>query len=362
MDKTDYKELGARIFCFAAIGALITAFFKYLFSYFVPFIIAWITAYAVYPVARYFSRKTKMSRKICSVALVFLALILILLLMISIGAVAVREADKLSEYLKSNGDTVEKYFDGVSQEIESFTERLSFLGDKRNYEQSSKITKAINSAFEKIYQSAVERLGDAISNFATNVMTALPSAALALVVTVVACFYFAADIDRVNAKIKSLLPQKASAFLVRLHDKLKNSLGKYIRAYGILFALTFFELLAGFLILKIDYAFAAALGVAFIDFLPVFGTAAVLIPWSIFLLITGKYKLGIGMLVLLGIVTVVRQAAEPKIVGKSFGIHPLISLASVYLGYKIFGFFGMVTAPFVALALFADGKDEKDVR
>lgn len=290
MDKTDYKELAARIFCFAAIGLLTVALFKYLFSYFVPFVIAWMTAYAVYPAARYFSRKTSVPRKICSVALVSLALILILLLIISIGAVAVREAYKVTEYLKNNADAVERYFDEALQSIESFTERIPFFGEKWNYDRSPAISEAINSAFAKIYQSAAEKLGGAISNFATGVMSALPSATLALVITVVACFYFAADIDKVNAKIEDLLPQKILGILTRLRNKLKNSLGKYIRAYGILFVLTFAELLVGFLILKIDYAFVAALGVAFVDFLPVFGTAAVFDPLECVFIAYGKIR------------------------------------------------------------------------
>jgi predicted PurR-regulated permease PerM len=45
----------------------------------------------------------------------------------------------------------------------------------------------------------------------------------------------------------------------------------------------------------------------------------------------------------------VRQFIEPKIVGEKLGIHPLLTLASFYLGYRIFGFIGILLAPILLI-------------
>ena len=94
-----------------------------------------------------------------------------------------------------------------------------------------------------------------------------------------------------------------------------------------------------------DYALILAIVVAIIDFLPILGTGTVLIPWSLVMIFTKNYLLGFGLLVLYATISVVRQIAEPKILGKSFGLHPIIALIGIYAGYRLFGFIGIILAP-----------------
>ena len=56
-----------------------------------------------------------------------------------------------------------------------------------------------------------------------------------------------------------------------------------------------------------------------------------------------------GLIVLLIVHEVVRQFAEPKIVGKSLGLHPIISLVLLYVGYSLFGFAGLLLTPVVGI-------------
>ena len=88
---------------------------------------------------------------------------------------------------------------------------------------------------------------------------------------------------------------------------------------------------------------------AVVDLLPVLGAGAVLIPWAIVSLLFGSYQMGLGLLILYGVVTLVRQIAEPHVVGSSLGLHPFISLFSVFIGWELFGILGMIVAPFAAL-------------
>ena len=115
--------------------------------------------------------------------------------------------------------------------------------------------------------------------------------------------------------------------------------------------ITFCETLIGFLIMGVEYAFLMATLVAFVDILPIFGAGTVLIPWAIFSLLTSNTPLGIGLLVLYAVTLVVRQFIEPKIVGTTLGIHPLATLASVYLGLSFFGFWGLILGPMSVLII-----------
>ena len=124
-----------------------------------------------------------------------------------------------------------------------------------------------------------------------------------------------------------------------------GSVFKLIKGYGILMLMTFLELLAGFLILRVKYALLLSLLIAVIDILPVLGTGTVLIPWGIAGLILKNTALGIGILVLYAVITVIRNFAEPKIIGKQIGINPLFTLLSMFIGIKLLGFAGVIIFP-----------------
>ena len=119
-------------------------------------------------------------------------------------------------------------------------------------------------------------------------------------------------------------------------------------------SITFIELFVGFLILGIDYSFVLAILIAVLDILPVLGTAVVLAPWGIILLLMKNYFLGVGMLILLLIISIVRQIIEPKILGDSFGVHPLVSLITLYIGLKLFGVVGMVLLPMIVMIVLSE--------
>ena len=99
------------------------------------------------------------------------------------------------------------------------------------------------------------------------------------------------------------------------------------------------------------YALVVALIVALVDLLPVIGTSTILIPWGIVELILGNVKLGVGILVTMAIVFVIRQIIEPRIVSGQVGLHPLITLVCIFVGLKIFGVIGMLIVPLVVLCI-----------
>ena len=104
-------------------------------------------------------------------------------------------------------------------------------------------------------------------------------------------------------------------------------------------------ILTGFLILRIDYALILALGIAIFDALPFFGSGAILIPWAIVGFLSGKTSLGVGLLIIYLSVLLMRQMIEPKVVGSSIGMHPLLTLISMYAGYRIFSIGGLILGP-----------------
>ena len=96
------------------------------------------------------------------------------------------------------------------------------------------------------------------------------------------------------------------------------------------------------------YAFTLALFISILDFLPVLGVGTILLPWACGLFLLGNYRLGLGLIILWGVVTLIRQLVEPHIVSRSIGLHPLITLLAVYVGFRLFSLPGMLALPFLA--------------
>ena len=137
-----------------------------------------------------------------------------------------------------------------------------------------------------------------------------------------------------------------------MKKRICGTAAKYLRAYVLLLFLTFCQLFVGFLILDVKYPLLIALLVALVDILPILGVGSVLIPWGIIeLVITKNIYTGLGLFIIYIVVTVIRQITEPKVVAGSLGLHPLLTLVSMYAGLRLFGIFGMIIGPAAVLTI-----------
>lgn len=241
------------------------------------------------------------------------------------------------------------------EKINKFREKLP------NTTSDAIATDTVYDGLISLILSSLQSVSDAVAKTATSLISGLPDLIFALITTVIALFYISADsnllydkksLSEAPALIKSILLFKENA---------ANAVKKYAKSYLIILLITFSELFLGFVLLRIDYALLLSLITAIIDFLPVLGTGIVLVPWSIACFISGNIKRGVGLLVLWGIMYVVRQLTEPKIVSGVMGIHPLLSLFSIYLGYISCGFIGMIIFPILLYIAKESFKKEKSV-
>lgn len=74
-----------------------------------------------------------------------------------------------------------------------------------------------------------------------------------------------------------------------------------------------------------------------------------MIPWAIICALNGDINLGIAIIILLIIMSVIRQILEPKLVSKNIGVHPIFTLIAMYTGFKIIGVIGLLVGPIVLI-------------
>ena len=348
MDK-DFKRASNITVIVAGIIAFAWLFFKYALAALCPFIFAAIIAALVSSSAKKLSRLTKMPEKIISTALALLFFGAIAAVLYFSVSRLLGELYDITSRLSSDPDAVSRFLDEIIARLAPLGERFSFI--KRIIE---------SEALEQLGVDLDRLIPEAVSSLTASITEALPSAAMTLfkvipdtllfvAVLVISTFYFAADGERIASSISSLLPEKWAAKLPVIRRKIYDTLISYVKAYLVIMLMTFCEVFLGLSILGVRYAFVISLVIAVVDILPILGTGSVVVPWAIFSFATSNYKIGIGLLVIYGAVSLVRQIAEPKIVGNSLGLHPLATLASVYIGVKTIGFAGIFIGPVVAL-------------
>ena len=162
------------------------------------------------------------------------------------------------------------------------------------------------------------------------------------------------------------MPQKWVQKIGKHIREITSSLGGYLKAEAILIIISFIISLIGLYVFKIfgmniKYPLLIALGIGFVDALPILGSGAVMVPWAVISALNGDIKLGISIVVLWIIMSIVRQFLEPKIVSGKIGIHPIFTLIAMYTGFKLIGVMGMLVGPIVLIILksiFAKELDE----
>lgn len=342
--------------------ALAYVFFKYLFWVVAPFLLSFFIAMLLQKPLRFLDKKTdKKAHSFWSILLIIITLLVILgPISIILSAVGARISEFVS-YISTQLSDLPTFLATMENELLDF---LKFLPDKLYATVSSNITdsftKWIDGSDSASLAIDLNTLKSGITTGVSGVYSIvknIPSALISIVIGIVACVLFTKDYDFIVKFIQKQLPESKKNSLVEFKKVFYKTILTMFKAYGLIMCITFLELFLGFSTLSLlgilnnNYYVLIAIGTAIFDILPIAGSGGVLIPWAIFALVTGNYKLAIGIIIIYAAISVIRQYIEPKIVGSSLGVHPILTLMGLYFGLKLFGFIGMLIVPLTIMTL-----------
>jgi len=348
---TEYRRAANITIVVAGWIALAWLFFEYALSALMPFILAYLVAALITPFVRKITEKTKIPGKLSSAVILIAVFSGVLALLYASISRLILELGALLRRLSENPEIVGDTFKGIIDRLTGNGSHFSFLQKIFESDALSGLGIDIDKVLRDALGSMVSSLTASLPSAAVSLIRNIPSAMLFVIVFLIAAFYFAADGVSIGRGLSSFLPDKWRERLPMLAEKVKKTLVGYVKAYFLIMLLTFCEMLIGLSILGVEYAFIMAIVIAVVDILPILGAGTVLVPWALFSFLTSNTPLGVGLLVLYAVTLVIRQFAEPKIVGGAIGIHPLATLASVYLGLRFLGFAGIFVGPMIALLL-----------
>lgn len=312
--------------------------------FFMPFIVGYIIALMASPLVRFFEEKLKIKRKAGTVFVIVAVIALIVLCIYLISAKLVQEIIGFIEALP-------QMWSGFEADFKEFGNRFDII--------YKKFPTNIQAALGNIISSLSNYLGDiigkissptieAVGNFAKQV----PSVLISVIMALLSAYFFVAEKYTLTELIGNCMPDYVNARFLMIKRSLSRAVGGYLIAQLKIEVWMYLLLVIGFSILKVDYALLIAVGVAFLDLLPFFGTGTVLVPWSVIKFINGDYMMGIGLLIIWGVGQLARQIIQPKIVGDSIGVSPLPTLFLLFVGYKLAGVIGMIIAVPIGIIIY----------
>lgn len=346
----------------AMVLGLVYFFVKYLFGITAPFLLSFFFAVCLQRPLRKLDKKTNNKmHTFWSMFLVILVLAVIIGPVVLILSLIGKEIVEFVSFLGEQLNDLPNFLATLQNEIISL---LKFLPDGIYTSVSDSINVFFSNLINDFDLSKlnidVKSITSSLSSGITGVYSVvknIPSALLSLVIGIIAWIFFTKDYNYIVGFIKCQLPESKKNLLSETKQIFSKTILKMLRAYGLIMFITFCELFLGLTILNLigvmdnGYVFMIAIAIAVFDILPVAGSGGILIPWAVVSVILGNYPQAIGLIIIYVVITVIRQYIEPKIVGTSLGVHPIVTLAGLYFGLKLFGFMGMFIVPLTVMTL-----------
>lgn len=320
-----------------------------LIIFFSPFVVGWIIALIAGPLVRFFEEKIKLKRKAGSVFVIVVIIGLVVLILYLVGA-------KLTEQAVGIVNGLPEMWAAAQEDFKDIADNLNVI--------YSKFPKDVQETLTNVTEQVRDYIGNLLGKIGTptiaaagNLAKQVPSILIGIIMALLSSYFFVAEREQINESFHRVMPMSIQNRYEMLKRGLVKAVGGYFKAQLKIEVWMYLILLIGLTVLRVDYAFLIALGIAFLDFLPFFGTGTVMVPWAIIKILSADYPMAIGLLIIWGGGQLVRQLIQPKIVGDSVGMEPLPTLILLYIGYKIGGVLGMLVAVPVGLIAYTMYKE-----
>ena len=302
-----------------------------------PFLIAWLFCYLVYPIVKFFQYKLRLKNRLLSI---FVVLTLIAALAVGLCYLVippvVEEFNTLKvfvlNYLTSGGDNA-----SIPDVIDRFVYSHLDWAAVESYFSAERIGDLVKGALPKIWSVLTQSF---------SVVWGL----VAIFMFMVYVLFILKDYEILARGWVRLIPEKYRERVVRLAEDVEDSMSDYFRGQslvalcvGILFSI-------GFVIIDFPLAIGFGLFVGALNIVPYLQTVAI-VP-TVFLALVKAANTGNNfwwILLAAGIVFLVVQVIQetiliPRIMNKVTGLNPAVILLSLSVWSSLLGLVGMIIA------------------
>lgn len=308
---------------------------NYLSSVLLPFFVAWLLAYLLYPIVKFVQYKLHVPTRALSIVVTLVFVIAV------ISGIFYLIIPPMIEQFEKLGEIMTNYLHQKTH-INNFPRAvLQWINENKegiqDFFKQKDVTDAIRKAMPKVF--------DVLGQTANIVISIVAS-----LITLLYMFFILLDYEYLSTKWIKIFPQKARPFWKALMGDVERELNNYIRgqslvalSMGILFCI-------GFTIIDFPMAIGLGILIGIMDLVPYLHTFA-LIPTAFLALLkaadTGQnfwIILAAAVAVFCIVQIIIDMVITPKIMGKAMGLNPAILLLSLSVWGTLLGFIGLIIA------------------
>lgn len=322
----------------AGIGLLIAAIFcliNYLSSVLIPFFVAWLLAYLLYPIVKFVENKLHVRVRALSIiiTMIFVVSVVSLIVYLIIPPM-IDQFQKLYVILS--------HWVHETTHTNSISEWLSQVLTE-NHQRIEAFFKSPD--FTATLKSAAPKFFNVLSQTASIILSIVAS-----LITLLYMFFILMDYEYLTANWIRIFPPKVRPFWNELMNDVERELNNYIRGQSAVAACMGVMFCVGFSLLDFPMAIGLGILIGIMDLVPYLHTFA-LIPTAFLAMLkaadTGQnfwviFGLAVGLFAVVQIIT--DMIVTPKIMGKAMGLNPAVLLLSLSVWGTILGFIGLIVA------------------
>lgn len=308
---------------------------NYLSGVLLPFFVAWLFAYLLYPIVRFvqYRMKVKIRALAIVVTLVFVIGLISLMLWFIIPP--------MIEQFQKLGDVMSRWVQQTTHTNNVSALIRDFLSDHR-----TEIERFFKSKdFSDAMRTAMPRLFEFVGQTANVVLSIIAS-----MITLLYMFFILLDYEFLTTNWVRIFPEKHRSFWHLLMKDVERELNKYIRGQGLVALCMGIMFCIGFTIMDFPMAIGLGILIGIMDLVPYLHTFA-LIPTAFLAMLkaadTGQnfwavFGLAVGLFCIVQLIT--EAVVIPRIMGKAMGLNPAILLLSLSVWGALLGFVGLIIA------------------
>ncbi|WP_067727321.1 AI-2E family transporter [Oceanobacillus damuensis] len=299
------------------------AFFSFLLTLLVPFIISALIAYLLHPLVEKLHRMN-IPR---SLAILFIYLI----------------------FFGGTGYLIYRGYPAIVHQLEDLNDNLpEFIAMYENliyqiYNYTSFLPEAVHEKIDDLIV-AVESSLEGLLNKLVGGFSKIVDTIILITVIPVLVFYFIKDYGEISKFFTRFIPHKYRDNVSNLMTEIDKGLGGYIRGQLIVSLFVGLTALIMFKLLQIRYALLLALVMGITNIIPYFGPIIGAIPAVTISYTTAGNKVFFVIVAIFAIQIIEGNLLSPYIMGRSIKIHPVAIIFVLLLGGQLFGVWGMMLA------------------
>lgn len=185
------------------------------------------------------------------------------------------------------------------------------------------------------------------------ILTNIPNYLVSFIIYLVSLFLFLIELPKMTDNLYTHLTEKTAKKVKHMTSRLSFIIFSFIKAQFFISIIIFIISILALYFITPEIAVYMALVIWLIDFIPIFGSLLILIPWALVKFLSGEILIAFLLVLLTIVLVVIKRMIKPKLLGTQFGLSSLATLVVMYLGFNLFGLIGIIVGPLLLIIFYS---------